>query len=57
MLDQLLNYLNSNGGLLVILCLVVTIYVSGNFFRQFTPQRASAEQGRRQPPQKILRIK
>ena len=57
MLDQLLNYLNTNGGLLVILCLVVTFYLSGAFFRQLTPQRARAEQDQRQFLQKTLRIR
>ena len=41
MLDQLLNYLNTNGGLLVILGLVLTFYLSGAFFRQLTQPRSS----------------
>lgn len=57
MQNELLNYLNTNGGLLVILCLVVTFYLSGAFFRQLTPQRARAEQDQRQFLQKTLRIR
>ena len=42
MMDQLMNYLGTNGGLLVILCLVMGVHLSGACLRQLTEQRQKA---------------
>jgi hypothetical protein len=37
MLNEILNYLNTNGGLLVILSVATAYFLSRSFFRQLTP--------------------
>jgi hypothetical protein len=39
MLNEILNYLNTNGGLLVILSVATAYFLSRSFFRQLTPVR------------------
>ena len=39
MLNEILNYLNTNGGLLVILGMATAFFLSRSFFRQLTPVR------------------
>lgn len=39
MLNEILNYLNTNGGLLVILGVATAYFLSRSFFRQLTPVR------------------
>jgi hypothetical protein len=43
MLDQLFNYLNTNGGLLVILCLVVAVHLFSDLTRHLTLLREKAQ--------------